>query len=659
MARQRGRRRTVCSADGAARRGLALGLLCLLSQAQPVVAQTEGLPPAVQFITIVLLVAFSGLFSGLTLGLLGLDKMGLQIVIGGGEPERAKLAKKLLPLREDGNLLLCTLLLGNVAVNALLSILMANLTNGLVGFLLSTAIIVIFGEIIPQASCSRHALYLGAKAVPIVVVLKWIIFPLAKPFAMALDYALGEELGTIFSHAELTEMVVLHVREHAMDEETGLAIKGALNYKQMKASEVMTPLDTVFMLSADDVLSYQTIANIFKAGFSRIPVYKDSKQNIVGLLYAKDLIFIDPEDKTPIRNFTAVFGRPVTKVFSWTELGECMQVFRGGKGHMALVVDVMEGDDDDAEGDPTYALVGVITLEDIVEEIIGEEIVDEYDTWNDNQHSKVVVRDKQVDAARLRVLHSHSQAFDDHQLSFEQRKAITAHFMANVEQIKSHPMAPIPEGAIARLVRLAHVFTVRRVAKPDSDEPESADIIYMRGRPSSLCTLVLDGRLVVKAGKDGFRSDAGPWSIIGADALLIEGENYVPDYTCFVASGTAKLLQCTFEMLQIAIDPKSDNENESDRDHASRLGGNRPQRVRRRRENRRRKIDALRESLKNDQQSGNETDTSIDEAGPMTQGSNEDKRRSFLELLAGNSSSTPSQWTNVLGGEREEDDAKL
>jgi metal transporter CNNM len=109
-------------------------------------------------VIVVVLICFSALFSGLTLGLMGLDKVGLQIVLGAGNMEdatdiqkyQAKCAESIQPIREDGNGLLCTLLLGNVAVNAMLSILMADMTSGLMGFLISTIVIVIFGEIIPQ-----------------------------------------------------------------------------------------------------------------------------------------------------------------------------------------------------------------------------------------------------------------------------------------------------------------------------------------------------------------------------------------------------------------------------------------------------------------------------------------------------------------------------
>ena len=99
------------------------------------------------YIMILVLIVMSGLFSGLTLGLLSLDMNGLEIVINGDDSGAAEAAQSILPIRSKGNQLLCSLLLGNVAVNAFLSILMADLFGGLVSFIVSTIVIVIFGEI--------------------------------------------------------------------------------------------------------------------------------------------------------------------------------------------------------------------------------------------------------------------------------------------------------------------------------------------------------------------------------------------------------------------------------------------------------------------------------------------------------------------------------
>ncbi len=118
-------------------------------------SQEEGgwvnsIPKPLQYTLIGVLILFSAFFSGLTLSMMGLDTTGLEIVMSGDDPILSRAAAKIYPIRKNGNLLLCTLLLGNVAVNTLLGILMADITGGTVGFITSTALIVIFGEIIPQ-----------------------------------------------------------------------------------------------------------------------------------------------------------------------------------------------------------------------------------------------------------------------------------------------------------------------------------------------------------------------------------------------------------------------------------------------------------------------------------------------------------------------------
>ena len=100
-----------------------------------------------QFVLAALLVLLSGLFSGLTLGLLGLDKTLLEVILESGEEREREYAKKIAPVREHSNLLLCTLLLGNTVVNSLLSILLSSITSGFIGLLLSTALIVVFGTV--------------------------------------------------------------------------------------------------------------------------------------------------------------------------------------------------------------------------------------------------------------------------------------------------------------------------------------------------------------------------------------------------------------------------------------------------------------------------------------------------------------------------------
>ena len=239
------------------------------------------LPDAIQLVLIIFLVVLSGLFAGLTLGFLSLDKTGLEILMDSDDPKSASYARRIYPVRVKGNELLCTLLLGNTAANALLSILIADWFGGLIGAVSSTFVILIFGEIVPQAICSRYALYIGSRAVPLVKIIMCIFYPIAKPLALALDYALGEELATTYSGKEFMKLLQIHVEENMLDRDTANTMTGALKYKNLSVREVMTPLANVFMLKTDEKLNFETIAKIFKTGYSRIPVYEVSQVCVV------------------------------------------------------------------------------------------------------------------------------------------------------------------------------------------------------------------------------------------------------------------------------------------------------------------------------------------------------------------------------------------
>eukprot|EP01119_Soliformovum_irregulare_P021820 TRINITY_DN733_c1_g1_i1.p1 TRINITY_DN733_c1_g1~~TRINITY_DN733_c1_g1_i1.p1 ORF type:complete len:549 (+),score=172.25 TRINITY_DN733_c1_g1_i1:106-1752(+) len=404
------------------------------------------------WIAIIFLVSLSALFSGLTLGLLGLDKVGLKIVIESGSEAEKKYAQKIYPVRKRGNLLLCTLLLGNVAVNSLLSILMADLTSGLVGFFVSTGIIVVFGEIVPQAACSRHALWVGSRTVKIVQFFIHLLFPVAFPISLVLDLALGREMGTIYSKKELKKLLSIHGDSTASDltrEETQI-LTGALDFATKRAESIMTPLEKVFMLEVEEKLDTKEINLILENGYSRIPVYETNKTNIIGLLLLRDLILLNPEEGITIRSVMKLYQRNLLRVFDDTPLNEVLTGFKTGKSHIAVVQRV----NSDGDGDPFYETLGIVTLEDIIEEILQDEINDESDVIIPRGN----IPRKSVEISRLRgILKQPNMSFfppDEVETISQFLGKVSAFSTDNVSEevlkklVSTTPIVELPEGQV-------------------------------------------------------------------------------------------------------------------------------------------------------------------------------------------------------------------
>lgn len=313
----------------------------------------------ITILIVVSLLILSGLFSGLTLGLMSLspDELERKIEINN------KYAKKIYPIRKNGNLLLCTLLLGNVAVNSALSVFLGSIIHGMIALGLSTGLIVVFGEIFPQALFSKHSLRLGANSVWLIYPFLFALYPIAKPISFALDKILGKELPTLYQKEELSLLAKDQRDLHMINQQEFKMIESSLEFKNKVVREVMTPRVETYFLHVKEILDLEKINEIKKEGLSRIPVFDDDKDDIVGVLFVKDLLGIDPEDKISIRR---KMRKEFFSVKDEDSLEKTLKKFKRKRTHLFVVRDEHGGVD------------GIITLEDIVEEIIGE-IVDEYD----------------------------------------------------------------------------------------------------------------------------------------------------------------------------------------------------------------------------------------------------------------------------------------
>ena len=174
---------------------------------------------------ILLCLSQSAMLSGLNLAFFSVSKLKLELEVEKGN----RSAIKVMALRKDANLLLVTILWGNVAVNVLLALLSGSVLTGVAAFLFSTVVITIVGEIIPQAYFSRHALLVASRLSPIIRGYQVLLYPVAKPTAMVLDYWLGEEAIAYYRERDLRELIKLHMKSS----ETEIAKsegKGALNF---------------------------------------------------------------------------------------------------------------------------------------------------------------------------------------------------------------------------------------------------------------------------------------------------------------------------------------------------------------------------------------------------------------------------------------------
>ena len=312
------------------------------------------------YVVVLALLGASALFSGLTLGLMSLNPHELKRKMRLGD----RRATEVYSIRKKGNLLLVTLLLGNVATISCLSLYLESIYPSVVAGILATGLITVFGEIAPQAVFSRYALIIGASTAWIVRALMFVLYPVAGPMAWVLDKSLGEELPTMYSRNELVGILQEH-RGNAIRSDEERIARGALTFSGKKITEVMTPRFMVTSIEQDRVLDSKTIDELRKTGYSRFPVYDDSMDHVTGMLYSQQLI--DPKNHN--KKVLEVCGKKVFFVNENASLDHALNAFIKTKNHLFMVVNEFS------------EFVGIIAIEDVIEEILGVEIVDEFDKY--------------------------------------------------------------------------------------------------------------------------------------------------------------------------------------------------------------------------------------------------------------------------------------
>ena len=319
-------------------------------------------------IVLIILVFFSGCFSATETAFSSLNKIRLKYLANNGDVK----AQKTLALTENFNSLLSTVLIGNNIVNiassSIATVLFVSIfkENGaLFSSVIMTVIILIFGEITPKTIAKSQPEKFAMFFTPFISFLIIVLKPLTF-FFNGISNLMGKlvksEDNDEFSSEEFITMVEEAHEGGGMNEDEADLITNAIEFNDQEVDKVFTPRVDVVGNDINDSLE-EIDKNFRESGFSRIPIYSDSIDNIIGILHEKDFYYLYyKNNKTNIRQ---ILTKPVY-TSEHHKISSLLKQLQSFKSHMAIVLDEYGG------------TAGIITMEDVLEEIVGE-IYDEHD----------------------------------------------------------------------------------------------------------------------------------------------------------------------------------------------------------------------------------------------------------------------------------------
>eukprot|EP01038_Epipyxis_sp_PR26KG_P006396 gene6396-8807_t len=374
-------------------------------------------------------VTCAALAAGMTIGMLSLDSLKLRIKLDVGTEQEKTAAKNILPLIENHHFLLCTLLLFNSVANEALPIFLDSLVPSWAAVIISVTAVLLFGEVIPTALFTGPSqLIIASRFTNLVYFLEIIFYPIAFPLSLVLDRVLGaDEEGDTLNRNEISSMVKilkesrsgingigaasnhgnlsndkkkgqevnnpLTTTESAdSNEESPLSdnevkvITGVLALGKKTVRDIYVPLDQVNMLSSDQILDYETLDVIDRVGNSRLPVFSGTNtRHILGFLMVKRLIKVNPDQSLPLASIK--LNSPLV-VGANDSLLDVLTLFQQGGSHLALVSErpsqLQKHLKSASAPDSTCAPLGIVSIEDLFEEMIQAEIYDEDDVGMSN-----------------------------------------------------------------------------------------------------------------------------------------------------------------------------------------------------------------------------------------------------------------------------------
>lgn len=316
---------------------------------------------------LLVLVALSSYFSATETAFTSLNRIRLKTKAEDGDMRAARA----LRLAEDYDRLLSTILIGNNIVNITATTVATVLFTRWLGqygptasTVILTAVILIFGEVSPKSLAKEFPERWAMAAAPLLGLLMAALTP-ANAFFSAwkrfLSRLFRNRENEGITEEELVGMVDQAETEGGLDEHESDLIRAAIEFNDLEVSEILTP--RVDLSAVEEGESMEKVASLFaESGYSRLPVYHESIDNIVGVIHEKDFYAARCRGETTLAGLRA----PVLYTTGNTKISELLRIIQSHKSHMAVVVDEYGGTE------------GIVTLEDILEELVGE-IWDEHD----------------------------------------------------------------------------------------------------------------------------------------------------------------------------------------------------------------------------------------------------------------------------------------
>lgn len=348
---------------------------------------TEG-SIIIQVVILAVLLMASGFFSASETALMSLSKIRIRHM----QDEGIKGAKLVGKLTEDSGKLLSSILVGNnivnIAATSLSTSLFITILNGPEGVPVATAVmtilVLIFGEITPKtiaANNSEKVAILVSKPIRLIL---FVLTPVVWIFNIITNiifklFGIKTNIGQPYiTEEELRTMVNVSHEEGVLEIEERQIINNVFQFGDMQAKEAM--VQRLDMVCIDSQNSYEEIINLFKEEqFSRMPVYEESVDDVIGIVNIKDVVFLTDDE---IENFDIKnYVREAFFTYEFKKITELLEEMKKDKSQMAIVVDEYGGTS------------GLITIEDLVEEIVGE-IEDEYD--EEDEDIQVIKEDEYI-----------------------------------------------------------------------------------------------------------------------------------------------------------------------------------------------------------------------------------------------------------------------